>query len=64
MSGSSDPGLLRRLVGVELALERKSSEVAEEFDWGRLIANPETSAIWVDNFLEVESSGRRSRGFG
>jgi GNAT superfamily N-acetyltransferase len=55
MSGSSDFELLRRLVEFERSLERSSSEIVEEFDWGRLIVNPETSLIWVDNLLEVES---------
>src|SRR5215218_7278857 len=53
MSGSSDPGLLRRLVDFDLALERDSSEIVEEFDWGRLIHNPGTAAVWSSNFLEV-----------
>lgn len=56
MSGSSDPGLLRRLVDFDLALERDSSEVVEEFDWGRLIHNPETPEIWSGNYLEVHST--------
>src|SRR3954451_926164 len=56
MSGSSDDALLRRLVEFELSLERDSSEHVEEFDWGRLIFNPETAAIWSDNYLEVHST--------
>jgi ribosomal protein S18 acetylase RimI-like enzyme len=55
MSGSSDPGL-QRLVDFDLALERDSSEVVEEFDWGRLIHNPETPDIWSGNYLEVHST--------
>jgi hypothetical protein len=55
MSGSSDPKLLRRLVEFERELERISSERIEQFDWGRLILNPKTSRIWIDNFLEVGS---------
>jgi ribosomal protein S18 acetylase RimI-like enzyme len=53
MSESSDPELLRRLVDFELTLERDSSEVVEEFDWGRLIHNPKTEAMWSGNYLEV-----------
>jgi ribosomal protein S18 acetylase RimI-like enzyme len=53
MSGSSNPGLLRRLVEFELDLKRLSSAVVQQFDWGRLIVNPETSALWTDNFLEA-----------
>lgn len=56
MSGSSDPELLRRLVDFELSLERDSSEVVEEFDWGVLIHNPETPDIWSGNYLEVRST--------
>ena len=56
MSGSSDPGLLRRLVDFDLALGRDSSEVVEEFDWGRLIHNPETPDMWSGNSLEVHST--------
>jgi ribosomal protein S18 acetylase RimI-like enzyme len=55
MSGSSDAQLLRRLVDFELDLARRSSEQVEEFDWGRLIVNPETDEIWVDNLLQVEA---------
>jgi ribosomal protein S18 acetylase RimI-like enzyme len=55
MSGSSEPELLRRLIEFELELERRSSEQVEEFDWGRLIVNPDTAEIWRDNFLEVSS---------
>ena len=57
MSGSSDRALLRRLVDFERALERDSSETVEEFGWGRLIHNPETAAMWTDNYLEVHSTG-------
>lgn len=53
MSGSSNPGLLRRLVEFELDLKRLSSAEVEQFDWGRLIVNLETSALWSDNFLEA-----------
>ena len=56
MSESSDPGLLQRLVDFELALERDSSEVVEEFDWGRLIHNPETPDMWSGNYLEIHST--------
>src|SRR5215210_3521271 len=56
MSGSSDPGLLRRLVDFELTLERDSSEIVEEFDWGRLIHNPETPAMFSGNYLDVRST--------
>jgi ribosomal protein S18 acetylase RimI-like enzyme len=56
MSGSSDRELLRRLVEFELALMRESSELVEDFDWGRLILNPSTSALWSDNYLELDSS--------
>jgi len=56
MSGSSDPELLQRLIEFELALERDSSEVVEEFDWGRLIHNPQTPAMWSGNYLEVRST--------
>jgi ribosomal protein S18 acetylase RimI-like enzyme len=55
MSASSDAELLRRLIEFELKLERESSETVERFDWGRLIVNSETSAIWRDNFLEVDA---------
>ena len=55
MSGSSDPELLRRLVDFQLELKRDSSEDVDEFEWGRLIYNPRTAAIWSDNFLEVDS---------
>ena len=56
MSGSSDPQLLQRLVEFELSLQRDSSETVEEFDWGRLIYNPKTAAIWSSNYLEVHST--------
>jgi ribosomal protein S18 acetylase RimI-like enzyme len=56
MSESSDSELLRRLVEFELALERDSSEIVEEFDWGRLIHNPETPAMWSGNYLDVRST--------
>ncbi|HEY6772191.1 MAG TPA: GNAT family N-acetyltransferase [Solirubrobacterales bacterium] len=56
MSGSSDPELLRRLVEYQLALERDSSEAVEEFDWGRLIYNPKTHAMWSGNYLEVDTT--------
>jgi ribosomal protein S18 acetylase RimI-like enzyme len=56
MSGSSDAALLRRLVEFELSLARDSSEVVEEFDWGRLIYNPATASMWSDNYLEVRST--------
>jgi ribosomal protein S18 acetylase RimI-like enzyme len=56
MSGSSDPELLRRLVDFELTLERDSSETVEAFDWGRLINNPKTDAMWSDNYLEVHAT--------
>jgi hypothetical protein len=56
MSGSSDRALLRRLVDFERTLERDSSETVEEFGWGRLIHNPETAAMWTDNYLEVHST--------
>src|SRR3954451_7352896 len=61
-SGSSDPELLRRLIEFELALERDSSEVVEEFDWGRLIHNPGTPAMWSGNYLEVRSTDLDARG--
>jgi GNAT superfamily N-acetyltransferase len=66
MSGSYDgqgsglsltPGshldLLRRLVRFELDLQRRSSAIVERFEWGELILNPRTSALWSDNFLSV-----------
>jgi GNAT superfamily N-acetyltransferase len=56
MSGSSDPGLLRRLIDFELDLERNASEHVEEFGWGRLIYNPELAAMWSSNYLEVRST--------
>lgn len=56
MSGSSDPGLLRRLVEYELALTRDSSERVEEFDWGLLIHNPRIDALWSGNYLEVRTT--------
>ena len=55
MSASSNPELLSRLVGFELSLERDASEDVREFDWGRLIHNPEVAAIWSSNYLEVRS---------
>ena len=55
MSASSDAELLKRLVDFEFGLKRDSSEHVEEFDWGRLIHNPRTGAIWSDNYLEVHS---------
>src|SRR3954470_12219770 len=61
MSGSSDPELLQRLIEFELALERDSSEVVEEFDWGRLIHNPRTPAMWSGNYLEVRSTDLDAR---
>ena len=62
MSGSSDPKLLERLIEFELALERDSSEVVEEFDWGRLIYNPRTPAMWSGNYLEVRSTDLDAHG--
>jgi GNAT superfamily N-acetyltransferase len=56
MSASSDPELLRRLVDFELTLERESSEIVEEFDWGLLIHNPKTGALWSGNYLEVRAT--------
>jgi ribosomal protein S18 acetylase RimI-like enzyme len=59
MSGSSDGQdkvLLRRLIDFELAIERDSSEIVEEFDWGRLIHNPRTDAMWSGNYLEVHTT--------
>lgn len=56
MSGSSEPELLRRLVEFELSLERDSSEIVEEFDWGRLIHNPEMPAMYAGNYLDVRST--------
>jgi hypothetical protein len=56
MSESSDPELLRRLVDFELRLERESSEIVDEFDWGRLIYNPKSAAMWTDNYLEVHTT--------
>jgi GNAT superfamily N-acetyltransferase len=55
MSGSSDTQLLQRLVDFQLDLQRDSSEQVDEFEWGRLIYNPATAAMWSDSFLEVES---------
>ncbi|HSD24150.1 MAG TPA: GNAT family N-acetyltransferase [Solirubrobacterales bacterium] len=55
MSASSDPELLRRLLDFELTLEADSSEIVEEFEWGRLIHNPEISAMWSSNYLEIHS---------
>jgi ribosomal protein S18 acetylase RimI-like enzyme len=54
MSGSSE--LLRDLVEFELALEAESSETVEELDWGRLIHNPKTDAMWSGNYLEVRTT--------
>ncbi len=54
MSGSSE--LLRRLIDFELALERDSSEIVEQFDCGRLIHNPKTDAMWSGNYLEVHTT--------
>src|SRR5690349_11693373 len=62
MSETSEPALLRRLIEFELALERDSSEVVEEFDWGRLIHNPETPAMWSGNYLEVRSTDLDANG--
>lgn len=56
MSGSSNPELLKRLVGFELGLERDAAETVEEFEWGRLIYNPSTPAIWSSNYLELHST--------
>jgi predicted GNAT family acetyltransferase len=56
MSESSDPELLRRFLEFELSLERDSSEIVEEFDWGLLIYNPTTSAMWSSNYLEIHST--------
>jgi ribosomal protein S18 acetylase RimI-like enzyme len=56
MSASSDPELLRRLVEFQLTLERESSETVEEFDWGRLIHNPKSGAMWSGNYLEVRTT--------
>jgi ribosomal protein S18 acetylase RimI-like enzyme len=56
MSGSSDPDLLGRLVEYDLTLERASSEIVEEFDWGLLIHNPETPNIWSGNYLQIRST--------
>jgi ribosomal protein S18 acetylase RimI-like enzyme len=56
MSASSEPQLLRRLIEFELSLERESAGVNEEFEWGRLILNPETPAMWSGNYLEVRST--------
>lgn len=55
MSASSEPALLRRLVEFELDRARRAAEQVEQFDWGRLIFNPETSALWTANYLEVET---------
>ena len=54
MSASSE--LLRRLVEFTLALERDASETLEEFDWGRLVYNPSTDAMWSGNYLEIRST--------
>ena len=56
MSGSSDPELLRRLVEFELSLERDSSEIVEEFEWGRLIHNPGTPDLFSGNYLDLRST--------
>jgi ribosomal protein S18 acetylase RimI-like enzyme len=55
MNGSSDAGLLRRLVEFELTLERDASEDVREFDWGTLIHNPEAPGMWSLNYLEVRA---------
>jgi GNAT superfamily N-acetyltransferase len=55
MSGSSNPELLRRLLEFELSLECDASETVEEFEWGRLIYNPRTDAVWSSNYLEVHA---------
>lgn len=54
MSESSE--LLRRVFDFTLALERDAAETVEEFDWGRLIYNPATAAMWSGNYLEVHSA--------
>jgi ribosomal protein S18 acetylase RimI-like enzyme len=56
MSGCSDPGLLRRLAEYQLALTRGSSENVDQFDWGRLIHNPQIDALWSGNYLEVRTT--------
>ncbi len=56
MSASSDPELLRRFLEFERKLKRESSEIVERHDWGRLIVNPPTRALWTDSFLEVEAA--------
>src|SRR5262245_36067748 len=56
MSVSSEPDLLRRLIEFELSLEHDSSERVEELEWGRLILNPPTRALWSDNYLELDSA--------
>jgi ribosomal protein S18 acetylase RimI-like enzyme len=58
MSASSDPDLLARLVAFVLSLERDASEIVEQFDWGRLVYNPKTAAMWSGNYLEVHSAER------
>jgi ribosomal protein S18 acetylase RimI-like enzyme len=55
MSGSSDPQLLRRLIDLELELERDSSDV-REYDWGVLVMNSETPDMWSGNYLEVRTT--------
>jgi ribosomal protein S18 acetylase RimI-like enzyme len=61
MSGSSDPELLRRLLEFELSLERDSSEIVEEFAWGRLIHNPEIPDMYAGNYLDVRSTDLSAR---
>jgi ribosomal protein S18 acetylase RimI-like enzyme len=55
LTPGSHPKLLRRLVEFELDRQRRSSERVEELDWGRLILNSPTSALWSDNFLELDA---------
>jgi len=57
-SQGSNSGLLAHLVAFVLALERDASEIVEEFDWGRLVYNPKTAAMWSGNYLEVHSEER------
>lgn len=54
MSESSE--LLQGVFEFTLALERDAAETVEEFDWGRLIYNPATAAMWSGNYLEVRST--------
>jgi ribosomal protein S18 acetylase RimI-like enzyme len=56
MSASSDAAHLQRFVDFDLALERDSSEHVVEFEWGRLIHNPDTPAMFSGNYLEVRST--------